>query len=130
MMDWFNTQFYRDFGYGLLYPQLFPHHRRPTDEHHNGVIAWGKDKTKTWLSVLDKHILGANDYVANNRISIADYFGGGLITAGEIIGCTFDGYPNVQRWIANMKTLKSWDRVNEVMYGFAGSMKDKTFERV
>jgi glutathione S-transferase len=129
-MDWFNTQFYRDFGYGLLYPQLFPTHRRPSDEHHNGVIAWGKDKTQAWLAVLDRDILGANDYVANNRISIADYFGAGLITAGEIIGCTFDGYPNVQRWIGNMKKLSSWNRVNEVMHGFAASMKDKQFERV
>ena len=23
VMDWLNTQFYRDFGYGLVYPQLF-----------------------------------------------------------------------------------------------------------
>ena len=28
VMDWLNTQFYRDFGYGLIYPQLFPHHKR------------------------------------------------------------------------------------------------------
>ena len=50
-MDWFNTGFYRDFGYGLAYPQLFPHHKRPTDDIHDGVIAWGKDKadvTVTW----------------------------------------------------------------------------------
>ena len=25
MMDWLNTNFYRDWGYGLAYPQLFPH---------------------------------------------------------------------------------------------------------
>ena len=36
-MDWFNTQFYRDFGYGVVYPQIFPNHKRPTDEHHEGV---------------------------------------------------------------------------------------------
>ena len=32
MMDWLNTGFYRDFGYGLVYPQIFPHHKRPSDE--------------------------------------------------------------------------------------------------
>lgn len=41
MMDWLNTQFYRDFGYGLVYPQLFPHHKRRSDEAHSGAIAWG-----------------------------------------------------------------------------------------
>src|ERR1043165_6477926 len=40
-LDWFSTQFYRDFGYGLLYPQIFPHHKRPTDDHHQGTIKWG-----------------------------------------------------------------------------------------
>lgn len=46
-MDWLNTQFYRDFGYGLVYPQLFPHHKRPTDDQQSGVIAWGKEDRKS-----------------------------------------------------------------------------------
>lgn len=130
VMDWINTGFYKDFGYGLLYPQIFPHHKRPTDDQQNGTIAWGKDKAKAWLSILDKDILGKNDYLANNRISIADYFGVCILTAGELVGCTFEGYPNVQRWVGNMKKLGSWGSINEVMYGFAGSMAGKAFERV
>ena len=130
LMDWFNTGFYKDFGYGLLYPQIFPHHKRPTDEQQHGTIAWGKDKSQVWLKVLDQDILGRNDYVANNRISIADYFGVCVVTAGELIGCSFGGCANVQRWIGNMKKLSSWSKVNEVMYGFAGSMAGKQFETV
>jgi len=129
-MDWFNTQFYRDFGYGLLYPQLFPHHKRPTDEQHQGTIAWGRDKAKNWLGILDSSFLGRNDYVANNRISIADYFGACLITAGELIGCTYEGYPNIQRWLGRMKNLQSWAKVNAAMYGFAGSLGEKEFQRI
>lgn len=130
LMDWFNTGFYKDFGYGLLYPQIFPHHKRPTDDQHAGTIAWGKDKVRNWLGVLNNDILGRNDFVANNRISIADYFGVCLLTAGELIGCTFEGCPNVQRWIANMKKLRSWASINEHLYGFAGSMAGKSFEKV
>jgi glutathione S-transferase len=129
-MDWVNTQLYRDFGYGLLYPQIFPHHKRPSEEQQQGVVAWGKDKCKSTLAVLDKDILGRQDWLANNQISIADYFGASIVTAGEIIGCTFDGFPNVQRWLGNMKKLKSWGPVNEVMYGFAGSLKGQRFETV
>jgi glutathione S-transferase len=129
-MDWFNTGFYKDFGYGLLYPQIFPHHKRPTDDQHAGTIAWGKEKVKNWLTVLDKDLLGSRSYVANDRISIADYFGVCLITAGEIVGCAFSGYPNVQRWIGNMKRLDSWAATNEVMYGFAGSVAGREFEHV
>ena len=42
LMDWVNVNFYRDFGYGLVYPQLFPHHKRRSDEAHAGAIEWGK----------------------------------------------------------------------------------------
>ncbi len=44
MMDWLNTGFYRDFGYGLIYPQIFPHHKRPGDEAHagNGGVGQGE----------------------------------------------------------------------------------------
>src|SRR5512132_4344908 len=43
-MDWFNTGFYRDFSYGMLYPQIFPFMRRPDDNVQAGTVAWGKDK--------------------------------------------------------------------------------------
>ena len=46
-MDWFNTNFYRDFGYGIVYPQIFPHHKRPTDEVQKGTIAWGRSAPRT-----------------------------------------------------------------------------------
>jgi glutathione S-transferase len=130
VMDWFNTQFYRDFAYGLLYPQVFPHHKRPTDEIHNGTIAWGKDKAKYWFTVLDKHYIGSNAYTCGDSITIADYFGACIVTAGELVGCTFEGLPNVQRWLGNVKKLGSWAKVNEVLYGFAASLKDKPFERI
>lgn len=129
-LDWFNTNFYRDFGYGLLYPQILPHHKRPNEAFHAGVIAWGKDKTKAALAILDKHMLGANDYVANNRISIADYFGACLLATGDAIGCAYSDYPNVCRWLSNMKKLGSWKRVHEVFDGFAASLKGREFERV
>jgi glutathione S-transferase len=44
-MDWFNTNFYREWGYNLCYPQLFPHHKRPTDEGQKVVVEWGLEKS-------------------------------------------------------------------------------------
>src|SRR4249920_3770061 len=49
MMDWLNVNFYRDFGYGLVYPQLFPHHQRRSDEAQAGAVDWGKENAKKWL---------------------------------------------------------------------------------
>ncbi len=129
-MDWFNTQFYRDFGYGLVYPQVFPHHKRPTEEIHQGTIAWGKDKAKVWFHVLDTHFIGSHAYVTGDSITIADYFGACIVTCGAFVGCTFEGYPNVRRWLDNVSKLSAWKPVNEVLMGFAESMKDKPFERI
>ena len=130
-MDWFNTGFYRDFGYGLAYPQLFPHHKRPTDDIHDGVIAWGKDKADVWFGVLDKHILaGGKNYVCGDDITIADYLGASFVTIGEILRCDYSHLPNVSKWLGNMKKLSSWGKVNEALYGFAGMVKDKPFKAI
>ena len=131
VMDWLNTQFYRDFGYGLIYPQLFPHHKRRSEEAHSGAIAWGQQGAKNWLQVLNDHWIGPNNkYLCGNEITIADYFGAGLVSIGEWIGCDFAAYPNVKRWLENMKKLKSWDEDNEVFNSFVAANKGKAFARV
>jgi len=129
-LDWFNTQFYRDFGYGLAYPQVFPNHKREDKAHHDGVITWGKERAQYWFKVLDSHFIGTHQYVTGDKITIADYFGVSLVTIGELIKCDFSKYPNVSRWIGNMKKLSAWNRVNETFYGFANALKDQTFEVV
>ena len=128
MMDWFNTNFYRDYGYNLIYPQIFPHQRRPNDEAQSATIAWGKERTQKWLGILDDHWIGPDrPYLCGDQITIADYLGVGLLTLGEVVRCDFSAYPNVARWLGNMKRLQSWPEINEAMYGFAESLKDQTF---
>ena len=131
MMDWLNTQFYRDWGYGLAYPQLFPQQKRRSDEAQAGAIEWGANNSKTWLKLLNDHWIGPKKpYLCGDEITIADYFGAGLVTLGEIIGCDFSPYPNVQRWLANMRKLPSWDGVNEAFYGLREAVKAQNFVRI
>jgi glutathione S-transferase len=131
VMDWLNTQLYRDFGYGVVYPQLFPHHKRRSDEAHAGAIDWGQQGARKWLQVLNDHWIGPNNaYLCGNELTVADYFGSGIVSIGELIGCDFAAYPNVQRWLGNMRKLQSWDKVNEMFNGFAGMNKGKEFARV
>jgi glutathione S-transferase len=131
MMDWFNTTFYRDYAYGWIYPQLFPHHRRPTEEIHQATIAWGKERSIDRLRILNDYWLGqGKTYLCGDRITIADYFGACLLTLGEIIRCDFSAYPNIQRWLAHMKRMPSWPKVNEALYGFAEAVKDQKFDAI
>ncbi len=126
-MDWFNSNFYKDWGYNLIYPQLFPHHKRATDEAHAGALAWGKERSAAHLEMLDKAILGSNPYVCGSELTIADLFGAQLVCVGETIGCKLSAYKNVEAWINRVKALPSWAKVNEAVDGWTASMKDKQF---
>jgi len=130
-MDWINTQFGREFCYGVVYPQIFPHHKRRSDEAQDATLQWGKEHAQGWLKVLNDNILGTgNMYLCGDKMTIADYFGAAFATVGEVVGCDFAAYPNVQQWLGRMKALKSWKQVNEALYGIAASLKDKPFVTV
>lgn len=122
-MDWFNTQLNRDLAYGLVYPQAFPHHKRPSDEQQKGTLSWAQERASGWLKVLDQYIVGPNNaYLCGSQITIADYYGAPFAALTSVIRSDLAAYPNVKRWLGNMKKLKSWAKTNEVIDGFAGSL--------
>ena len=128
MMDWINSNFYRDWGYNLCYPQLFPHVKRRSDEAQAATLEFGAANAKRWLKVLDEHWLGPNKtYLCGNDITIADYFGAGIVSLGEIIGVDFAPYPNVKRWLATMAKRPNWPKVNEAFYGLRDALKGQNF---
>ncbi len=128
MMDWFNSNIYKDFAYGLIYPQTFPHHKRPSDAVQSGTVDWGKQKTKAWLKILDESLIGPKKaYLCGDKITLADYMGAEMIALGGLVRCSYSAYPNIERWLRTMKALKSWSKVHEVIEGFGASLKDKSF---
>lgn len=129
-MDWINTNFYREMGYHLVYPQVFPHHKRPNDAAQTATVEWGKQKTEHWLGILDKNIIGSHKYVCSDSITIADYFAAEIIACADLIGAKLDRFPNVDRWMKTMRALPSWKKVNEASDGFAASLKSQQFVTV
>jgi glutathione S-transferase len=118
-MDWFNTGFYRDFSYGFVYPQIFPFMRRPDDVVQAGTIAYGREKALGWLKILDESLIGPrNKFLCGDSITIADYLGVTMVVGGESIGANFNAYPNISRWLGQMKALRSWQSVNAVFYQY------------
>jgi glutathione S-transferase len=131
VMDWFNSNFYRDYGYGLIYPQVFPGHKRRSDEAQTATVAWGQEKCRDWLKVLDEHVLGSGKtYLCGEQITIADYFGYAILQVGELIRCDFAPYPNVARWMATMSSRPSTAKVYEAIKGFAEQVKAQPFVAV
>ena len=131
LMDWFNTGFYRDYAYNVVYPQIYAHHKRPDDETQKGTIEWGKAQTQKWLKVLNDHWLGKkNKYLLGDQLTIADIFGYSLLSAGMVTRDEFKAYPNVDRWVKEVEKLPSWAKVNAALAGFRDYVKDQTFVNV
>jgi glutathione S-transferase len=131
MMDWFNTGFYRDYAYNVVYPQIYPHHKRPTEEAQKHTIEWGKGLTKKWLKTLNDVWLGkGNKFLTGDQMTIADFFGAALLTSGHVIRNEFKDYPNVVAWLKRVEALPSWKKINEAVDGFRDYVKDQPFVTV
>ncbi|MCL2430074.1 MAG: glutathione S-transferase family protein [Alphaproteobacteria bacterium] len=128
VMDWINTNFYRDFGYGLCYPQLFPNQKRRSEEAQAATLEMGREQSQRWLKVLNDYWIGPDkNYLCGDQVTIADYFGACLVSIGEIIKVDFSAYPNIRRWLDNMAKLRAWPKVNEAFYGLVGAVKEQPF---
>lgn len=127
-MDWCNANLYRDLGFNLVYPQLFPHHARRSAEGTAAAVEWGRERTHHWLGLLDRHIIGPEtSHLCNGQLTIADFFGAGLITLAEAVRLDFAAYPNVSRWLGGMKALPSWRSVNADFDAMVASLEGQTF---
>lgn len=124
VMDWFNTQFYREYGYHFVYPQTLASFKLEPEAGHENLIARGKERARFFLGVLNDHWLGdGRRFVCGEEFTIADCQGASILTLGEWIGQRFEGYPNVHRWIGSVKARPSWKAVQEghsnlVTHGF------------
>ena len=123
-MDWINTQLCRDFAYGFIYPQIFPSHKRPSDEAQQATLKWGQERAQGWMKVLNDSILGpGNAYLCGDAMTIADFYAAAFVALGEITGSSYAAYPNIRRWLDRMKALPSWKEVNATIDGYAASLK-------
>lgn len=111
-MDWFNTNLYRTFGYGLCYAQLLDAYRLDDATGQSQALEKAQVAARRFLGILDTHMLGSRPWLCGETITIADYFASGILSLGEVIGCDFDAWPNVARWYAAMKARPNWDAAN------------------
>ena len=129
-MDWVNTQLCRDLAYGFVYPQVFPGHKRRSDEAQAATLAWAQERTQTWLKVMDQRWLSANPYLCGSAITIADYFASSFVALAELTGSDLATFPKVQAWLGRMKALPHWKEVNAAIDGYGASLKGQALVAV
>ena len=122
-LDWFNTGFYRDHGYGMVYPQIFPHYR-PPGAPVGKIFDWHAARALARFDVLNDHMIGdTGTWVAGDTFTIADMFGAALVTLGDMIGLSLAAYPNVRRWLAAVQARPSWSEANAAFYGWRSAVR-------
>lgn len=119
LMDWFNTGFYRAFGYGLVYPQVLPEHAWPSAQIQDIALARAEAEARRHLDVLDRHHLdGEAPFLGGAAPSLADHLGAAYVTIGELIDFDLAPWPRVRRWLAAMKARPAWAPVNAAFEGW------------
>jgi len=111
-MDWFNTGFYRDFGYGMVYAQTLPNYGFANPTTQADVVRRGAERGAHWLGLLDT-ALADSAFLCGATPTIADFLGVSYVTLGDWIGFDFSPWPNVSRWIAAMSARPSWAEAHQ-----------------
>lgn len=124
VMDFFNTYMMRDFVYGLVYSRVLSHYRLNGPAQAQ-VIALHEPRAQRRLKALDTWI-GAKTFICGETITIADYFGSGVVSAGELVGFDLRPWANVTRWLNTMKSLPTWDEVHAGFYGWRSAVEAQT----
>jgi glutathione S-transferase len=120
LMDWFNTGFYRDFGYGLVYPQVMPHMGFEEPAAQAAVLRKAREMAERHFAVLNEHLLRDDEgpfLDGAERPSLADYLGIAYASIGEMVGFDFSRWPRVRRWVAAMRARPCWS-VNAAFEGW------------
>jgi glutathione S-transferase len=121
VMDFFNTYLMRDYVYGLVYARVLAHYRLPGQAQQQ-FIALHEPRAIKRLKALDAWI-GAKPFICGSEVTIADYFGSGIVSAGELVSFDLRPFSNVNRWLNTMKQLPTWDEVHAGFYGWRSAVE-------
>lgn len=123
-MDWFNTGFYHSYGYGMCYPQVLDHLKLANPQSNTDLIASGKAHAEKYLGVLESKLAASGEpYLCGKELTIADYFGYGILSVGEVVGNKLEAYPNIRRWYDRMQSRPNWQATNGGLQQWAAAVK-------
>jgi glutathione S-transferase len=85
--------------------------KRPSE-----VIGWLQGRLKPALKVLDAALEG-RDWLVGRSVTMADTACAGYLYYPEPFGFVRADWPNIDRWLANLKSLDGWQHPYDMMPG-------------
>jgi glutathione S-transferase len=131
MLDWWNSNFYREYGYHFVYAQTLQHIKLDSEQGTRDLVARGQANATRLLGIVDRNFLGdGRQFLCGNDYTIADSFAAGILSIGDWIGQSFEEFPNVKRWLATMTARPSWKAVEQDHRNFAGFFSAGTYSKI
>ena len=125
-LDWFNTNFYHDFGYGVVYGQVLPEYGQGDAAHRAQALGRSTERAQRRLQVLETRLQAAEGpFLFGPEPTIADYFGTCLVALGELVAFDLAPWPHVQAWLEAMKARPSWNPTHAAFYGWRSVMQQQ-----
>ena len=87
-----------------------------TDTGETAVTEFLRQRAKGALSILDGH-LKSSQFVIGDRPTIADLSLCGYLYFPEEFGMSWDTYPEIARWLEDIKALPGWEHPYDLMPG-------------
>jgi glutathione S-transferase len=131
MLDWWNSNFYREYGYSFIYPQTLQHIKLDSEQGTKDLVARGQRNAARLLGIVDQSFLGdGRKFLCGNEYTIADSFAAGILSIGDWIGQSFAAFPNVERWMKTMTARPSWKTVEQDHKNLAGFFSAGTYSKI
>ena len=80
----------------------------------NDVTKYMRSVLKNALKIMNKHLEG-KDYFVANRPTIADFSLCSYMFFADEFGLNLSDYPNVDKWLNNIKGLKGWQHPYDLL---------------
>jgi glutathione S-transferase len=123
-MDWFNTGFSHWANYGLAYPALSPMFRLENPEAQAAVEHRARGYAAAHFELLDRHLIGENDFVCGGEMTIADCLGAAYVSLMDLVEYDLRPYPNVARWMTTMRSLPTWAETYAAFDGLMAALRE------
>ena len=130
-MDWINTQVCRDFAYGFVYPQIFPFHKRRSDEAQDATLHGARSARRP-----GSRCSTSTSSARRTHISAATGSRSPTTSArrssrwGTSCAATSPAIRTCSAGCSGCRRCRTWKKVNETIEGYAASLKEAPLQPI
>lgn len=110
-IHWLSSTISVHFCQGLVYPRILPFFRWDDPVVQTATEERAQAGAEAALDQLQRS-LQIQSCIAGDEVTIADFFGMGMLGLGRVIGFSFEDWPEIRAWMARVGATPAWKRLD------------------